>query len=734
MCLTSIIRGNGAIFQKKYLIVSLATLLMAAVSTFALLQQKRGDAQVEIESVYSELELALATLSVRMASIATGLERSEVLSPAVFRELYADQVRSSPRVHERAMAFIPEMASLDSVETAVDQLRQGYFEAGYPDFSLFPEEPTEALFPVLLAEPEESRPNVFGYNMGSSAERLAAAREALERGVMTTSAPVSLSQDTDQSRASFLLLYPVYFAEPQPITGARRALIAAGMTPSALFLNHAGIYDRHRVAVEIGIAGVSLPVNLASETVGALHFPLVSDIEMPPIQTNGFEVPFRASVSYSLGVLDAAIPIGTAALAAWISLLLVNLSETSATTKRELEDSLQAKEAELREVYGMQARSQRVEALGRLVAGVAHDFNNILSVILGNLELMKEEDKDKKREDDPLLEEAVAAVFRGAHLTRQLLLVGRKSHLHPQALNIASVLQDSAAMLVRVLPESTELTTVPAAGLWPVKADPDGLQNALLNLAINARDAMNGKGKLVIEAVNSRVTDEYLDDRPDEDFQPGRYVTISVTDTGTGMSREVADQAFEPFFTTKHATDGSGLGLSSVLGFCRQSGGACRIYSEPGVGTTVRMLFPVSESSTEPTSTVTDPKSATPGKARILLAEDEDSVARVLLRQLEASGYAVKRVATGDAAWALIEDGAVFDLLITDLVMPGTLQGAELARRVEAGRPGMALLLISGYPQEAAIEGNGVARRHPVLTKPVPRSQLIEKIHRLLDE
>jgi CheY-like chemotaxis protein len=354
-------------------------------------------------------------------------------------------------------------------------------------------------------------------------------------------------------------------------------------------------------------------------------------------------------------------------------------------------------------------------------------------VILGNLELMKEEDKDKQHEDDPLLEEAVAATHRGAHLTRQLLVVGRKSHLQPRSLNVVQVLHKSAAMLARVLPESIELTTVPAAGLWPMEADPDGLQSALLNLAINARDAMDGKGKLIIEAVNTRVTHEYLEDRLEEDIRPGRYVAISVTDTGTGMEREVAYRAFEPFFTTKHPTDGSGLGLSSVLGFCRQSGGACRIYSEPGVGTTVRIMFPVSESAAQTFGTLAEPISATPGKARILLAEDEESVARVLLRQLEASGYSVRRVANGDAAWALIESGAEFDLLITDLVMPGTIQGADLARRVEAARPGMALLLISGYPQEAAIEGNGVARRHPVLTKPVPRSELAQMIHRVLN-
>lgn len=722
------------ILNRKFLIIVVAAVSMAAVAALVLLQQKRGNARLEIEVVHSELEFAFATLSVRMASMATGLQQAENLSPEQYEALYRDLMRSSPRVHERAMAFMPELISMDGVDTAVQRMARNYAALEYPEFSLFPQGPAKALFPVLLVEPEASRPNVFGYNMGSSDERLRAAREALESRTMTVSAPITLSQDHDQSRTSFVLLYPVYFSEPEPVTGARRALLAAGMTPALLFANHVGLYDRHRIDVEVGIAGVTLPISLAKNALFTFRLPLISGLEMPAIRTDGFEVPFRASVFYTPSLFDVMIPFGTAAVVTVIGVLLVNLADARAIAKRELEISLQAKEKELRELYSAQARSQRVESLGRLVGGVAHDFNNILSVILGNLELMKEEGEEKSQKNDSFLEEAIAATFRGAHLTRQLLLVGRKSHLQPRSLNVERMLQDSAAMLKRVLPESIELTTVAASGLWSIEADPDGLQNALLNLGINARDAMDGKGKLIIEAVNSRVTHDYLDDRPEEEIVPGRYVTISVTDTGVGMQTEVVERAFEPFFTTKHATDGSGLGLPSVLGFCRQSGGACRIYSEPGVGTTVRMLFPVSATTVDTGGSVADSEMVAPGETRILLAEDEDSVARVMLKQLEAAGYSVKRVPTGDDAWAMIESGAVFDLLITDLVMPGTLQGAELARRVEAARPAMGLLLISGYPQEAAIEGNGVARRHPVMTKPVPRSELLRMIHRLLKQ
>jgi CheY-like chemotaxis protein len=263
-------------------------------------------------------------------------------------------------------------------------------------------------------------------------------------------------------------------------------------------------------------------------------------------------------------------------------------------------------------------------------------------------------------------------------------------------------------MLQRVLPESVEIQTIPEAGLWRILVDPDGLQNAILNLALNARDAMEGRGKLVIEASNTRASHDYLDDRPDEEITPGRYVMISVTDNGQGMTPEVADRAFEPFFTTKHATDGSGLGLPSVLGFCQQSGGTCRVYSEIGAGTTIKLYFPAADGD-ETGHPAEDPVILNdPERVRILLAEDEDSVARVVVRELEMAGYRVKRVATGDAAWSELQRDPSYGLLISDLVMPGHLQGAELARRVEATWPDMSLLLISGYPQEAAVEGNGI--------------------------
>ena len=217
--------GEGGALAPKYWqmsIVAATSLLMALLAGVVMLQQKRSDAQVEIEAAHSELELALATLSVRMASIATGLERADNPSPSLFTRLYADVTRSATRVHERAIAFMPEMSSVDRLDAAMADFTADYAAAGYPAFRLFPESSTGPIFPAVMVEPDASRPNIFGYNMGSSPARLTAAREALARGVMTISEPVTLTQDADLSSASFLLLYPVYFADPDPTTGASR--------------------------------------------------------------------------------------------------------------------------------------------------------------------------------------------------------------------------------------------------------------------------------------------------------------------------------------------------------------------------------------------------------------------------------------------------------------------------------------------------------------------------------
>lgn len=712
-----------------------ASLAAGVVVAMFQAQEHRTRAQIEIEVAHSELEIALRTLTVRMTAMAVALERAASTSPAHFGQVYAEAAGSGGKINERAIAFMPELTGPAQAADLAARFAPEFEAADYPPFAIFPEDDTGAVFPAIFVEPPSSRPNVFGYNMGSSPERLAAARDALARGAIAVSAPVVLTQDQDASRVSFLMLYPVYLPDADSLDGVTRGVLGASLTPLDLFTAYMQRFDRFVVQIDLGIGGAILPITLGVADQGWLpHIPVARDLSLQPIAPNeeGLRVTFQASAHYIPRLFDLVLPLSAMAVTGLIFMLLINFLTSREQAQRRLETALALKEADLRQAYQVQARSQRLEALGRLVGGVAHDFNNILSVILGNLELMKEE--NARRMGDPLINEAVKATHRGAHLTRQLLAVGRKSHLQPERISVASALGESTDMLSRVLPASIELSCVPAAGLWPIHVDPNGLQSAILNLSLNARDAMDGRGKLILEASNTRASQDYIEDRPEEEITPGRFVMISITDTGPGMAPEVVDRAFEPFFTTKRATDGSGLGLPSVLGFCRQSGGTCRIYTELGVGTTMKMYFPAGDPSAAgtPVSDRAAVADAPGGGADILLAEDEAGVARVMQQQLEAAGYSVTWVASGDAALMELESGARYDLLVSDLVMPGHVQGAELAKRVERLWPEMGILLVSGYPQEAAIEGNGVASRHPVITKPVARTDLLRAIQRIL--
>ena len=375
------------------------------------------------------------------------------------------------------------------------------------------------------------------------------------------------------------------------------------------------------------------------------------------------------------------------------------------------------------------ARAQKMEAIGQLVAGVAHDFNNTLAVMQGSLDILRTDPQSVIR--DELFREAQAAVERGARLTQQLLAFGRKAVLEITVFDLNAVMTEMDRLLRRTLPETIQIETVVGGGLWRVSADRSQVENAILNLALNARDAMPNGGRLTIETANVRISDEYVDERREE-LAPGRYVMLALSDTGIGMSAEHLEHAFEPFFTTKPPGVGTGMGLAMVFGLMRQLKGAARIYSEVGVGTTVKLLFPASEGAAAeraPSSGDSIPG----GRERILLAEDDDSVRRAMGRQLRALGYSVVEVENGDAALALIEAGEPFDLLVTDIVMPGSLLGTQLARRARGLRPGIPIVFLSGYPTEASRHGNGLAPSDQLLMKPVTLERLARALRRALD-
>ena len=342
-------------------------------------------------------------------------------------------------------------------------------------------------------------------------------------------------------------------------------------------------------------------------------------------------------------------------------------------------------------------QSQKMEAVGQLTGGLAHDFNNLLGVIVGNLDLLRERLSATDPEAAEILGEALGAALRGAELNRRLLAFSRRQPLRPRQLDVNALVRDAAGLLARALGEAVEVRLSLAPDLAPVVADPAQLEASLTNLAVNARDAMPRGGQLTIATRNAALDAGCA--AAQAEMPPGDYVLLEVTDTGAGMPAEVLARAFEPFFTTKEAGKGTGLGLSMVYGFAKQSGGHVRIYSEVGHGTTVRLYLPraVAKASEAETAAAEAPPPPR-GRERVLVVEDQEALRRVLLRQLAELGYEALEAEDARAALALLDRGAPVDLLLTDVVMPGGMNGRELACEAQRRRPGLKTLFTSGFP------------------------------------
>jgi CheY-like chemotaxis protein len=302
------------------------------------------------------------------------------------------------------------------------------------------------------------------------------------------------------------------------------------------------------------------------------------------------------------------------------------------------------------------------------------------------------------------VQSALAGVARGAKLASQLLAFARRQPLEPRVVNPGRVIKGMDEMLRRALGGEVEVETVVAGGLWNSLIDPDQLENAILNLAINARDAMNGAGRLTIEASNASLDDQYV--RQHEDLTAGQYVMIAVTDTGAGIPPEILDRVYEPFFTTKAEDKGTGLGLAMVYGFVKQSGGHVKIYSEVGAGTTVKLYFP-REVATEDALVPTASGAVSGGDETILVVEDDDEVREVVIAMLTELGYRVVKARDAAAGLVVIDSGIPIDLVFTDVMMPGPLRSPELARKAKERLPNVAVLFTSGYTQMPSCTAGG---------------------------
>ncbi|MEA2835043.1 MAG: hypothetical protein QOG66_3245, partial [Methylobacteriaceae bacterium] len=371
---------------------------------------------------------------------------------------------------------------------------------------------------------------------------------------------------------------------------------------------------------------------------------------------------------------------------------------------------------------------QRLEALGQLTGGVAHDFNNLLTAIVGNLDIISRAPDNSSRVER-LARSALQAASRGGELTQKLLAFARKEVIQPETVNPNHLLNDFRDLLQRALGETIDLEIQLDATLDPVRLDPAQFQSAVLNLCVNARDAMQQGGKLKISTRNMRIGDE---SSVYPDARPGAYVVVSIADSGGGMEAGTLARAFEPFFTTKDAGSGTGLGLSQVYGFCRQTGGFARITSNVGHGTTVEMYLPRSHDRPERATggLVLPLRRAAEGEV-ILVVEDDSAVLEMAVESLNDLGYQTLTAADAHSALSILRSNSRIDMLFSDVVMPGGMNGVQLSVEAKRLRPELKVLLSSGYTG-AALGSSGVPEDMPILNKPYRREDLAKKLRTVL--
>ncbi len=384
---------------------------------------------------------------------------------------------------------------------------------------------------------------------------------------------------------------------------------------------------------------------------------------------------------------------------------------------------------ELERTQEVLRQSQKMEAIGNLAGGIAHDFNNLLQVITGNLQLLGREVAGNQVAEKRV-KSALSGAERGAKLASQLLAFGRRQPLSPKVVNLGRLVREMHNLLRRSLGEAIEIDLAVGPGLWNTMVDPTNVENAILNLAINARDAMNGQGRLTIELGNTVLSD---DPAPSAfDVAPGEYVMIAVSDTGSGMSKEILEKVFDPFFTTKPEGKGTGLGLSMVYGFVKQSEGHIRIYSEPGHGTTVRIYLPRSPREEDmPVDIAAEVLAG--GHETILVVEDDPGVRDIAVSLLAELGYRVLKANDADGGLTIVDSGVPIDLLFTDVVMPGKLTSRDLALKAKQRLPRLAVLFTSGYTESTIVHGGRLDPGVELLSKPYTRDALARKIRQLLD-
>jgi two-component system, cell cycle sensor histidine kinase and response regulator CckA len=393
------------------------------------------------------------------------------------------------------------------------------------------------------------------------------------------------------------------------------------------------------------------------------------------------------------------------------------------TERKRTEQALAAAEEQLRQ-------SQKMEAIGQLAGGIAHDFNNLLTAIIGNSELalgeMPPDDSNRV-----FVEEIKEVSGRAAALTQQILAFSRRQMLKPEVINLNDVVSNLKPMLERIIRESIATETRLDPALESTKVDPGRMEQVLLNLAVNASDAMPEGGRLVIETANVTLDDAYC--AIHTEVAPGDYVMLAVSDTGSGMDEDTCGRIFEPFFTTKVQGQGTGLGLSMVFGIVHQSGGSIAVESAPGKGTTLKVYLPVSRAKESRPSGQMPRRELVNGTETVFVVEDEPPVRQLVVRLLQRAGYATLEAGSGPEAAAILHQGGPLDLLLTDMVLPGGMGGREVAAAVRAARPGVPVVFMSGYTQDSSVFAGTGDECFAFLEKPFAPDVLLKAVRGALD-
>ena len=478
------------------------------------------------------------------------------------------------------------------------------------------------------------------------------------------------------------------------------------------------------------------------------HLPVRSYLAVPVVSRAGTVIGGLFFGHAQVGVFTDRSERGLAGLAAEAAVAIDNARLSSDNDKelkerrraeaqlRELNATLEERVRERTEELEKQAAAvrqlQKMEAVGQLTGGIAHDFNNLLQVIVGNLELIRRTVPPDSARALKAVGSAMNSARAGAAMTQRLQAFARRQPLDPKPINANTLLGGLSDVLRRTLGETIDVETVLAAGLWHTEVDASELERAILNLVVNARDALPAGGKLTIESANATLDAAYAALNPDA--LPGAYVAISVTDTGVGMDADTARQAIEPYFTTKPIGRGTGLGLSQVYGFAKQSGGHLKLYSELGLGTTVRLYLPRLTNGAEAEPTSPAEREAPHGQREaVLVVEDDAEIRRLSVEALRDLGYQVMEAADGHEALRILASGDKLDLLFTDVVLPGGMTGADIAAEARAQRPGLKVLFTTGYARNAIVHHGRLDPGVQLLVKPYAFADLAAKVREVLE-